>query len=67
MAIKAVNQIDVIDLTDGYSVILTNDNYTFLGTTTAVNGTQTTSTKTPYSKDSVVTATLETQLKSVYI
>ena len=45
MAIKAVNQIDVIDLTDGYSVILTNDNYTFLGTPTAVNGTQTTSTK----------------------
>lgn len=45
MAIKAVNQMDVIDLTDGYSVILTNDNYTFLGTTTAVNGTQTTSTK----------------------
>ena len=45
MAIKAANQIDVIDLTDGYSVILTNDNYTFLGTTTAVNGTQETSTK----------------------
>lgn len=45
MAIKAVNQIDVIDLTDGYSVILTNDNYTFLGTTNAVNGTQTTTTK----------------------
>ena len=45
MAIKAVNQIDVIDLTDGYSVILTNENYTFLGTTNAVNGTQTTTTK----------------------
>lgn len=45
MAIKAVNQIDVIDLTDGYSVILTNDNYTFLGTTNSVNGTQTTTTK----------------------
>lgn len=45
MEIKAVNQIDVIDLTDGYSVILTNENYTFLGTTNAVNGTQTTSTK----------------------
>lgn len=45
MAIKAVNQIDVIDLTDGYSVILTNDNYTFLGTTTSVNGTQTTTTQ----------------------
>lgn len=45
MAIKAVNQIDVIDLTDGYSVVLTNENYTFLGTTNAVNGTQTTTTK----------------------
>lgn len=45
MAIKAVNQIDVIDLTDGYSVILTNDNYTFLGTTNSVNGTQQTTTK----------------------
>ena len=45
MTIKAVNQIDVIDLTDGYSVVLTNENYTFLGTTNAVNGTQTTTTK----------------------
>lgn len=45
MAIKAVNQIDVIDLTDGYSIVLTNDNYTFLGTTTSVNGTQTTTTQ----------------------
>lgn len=45
MAIKAVNQIDVIDLTDGYSVVLTNDNYTFLGTTNSVNGTQTTTTQ----------------------
>ena len=45
MAIKAINQIDVIDLTDGYSVILTNDSHTFLGTTTSVNGTQTTTTQ----------------------
>lgn len=45
MTIKAVNQIDVIDLTDGYSVVLTNDNYTFLGTTNTVNGTQTTTTQ----------------------
>lgn len=45
MAIKASNQIDLIDLTDGYSVILTNDNYTFLGTTNSVSGTQTTTTK----------------------
>lgn len=45
MGIKAVSQVDVIDLTDGYSVVLTNDNYTFLGTTNAVNGTQTTTTQ----------------------
>ena len=45
MAIKAVNQIDVIDLTDGYSVVLTSDSHTFLGTTTSVNGTQTITTQ----------------------
>lgn len=45
MAIKAVNQIDVIDLTDGYSVVLTSESHTFLGTTTSVNGTQTTTTQ----------------------
>lgn len=45
MAIKAVNQIDVIDLTDGYSVVLTSDSHTFLGTTTSVDGTQTTTTQ----------------------
>ena len=43
--IKASNQIDLIDLTDGYSVVLTNDNHTFLGTTDSVNGTQTATTK----------------------
>lgn len=45
MAIKASNQVDLLDLTDGYSVVLTNDNYTFLGTTNSVNGTQTTTCK----------------------
>ena len=45
MAIKASNQVDLLDMTDGYTVILTNDNYTFLGTTTTVNGTQTTTTQ----------------------
>lgn len=45
MAIKATAQIDLIDLTDGYSVFLTNDNVTFLGTTSAVNGTQTATTQ----------------------
>lgn len=44
MAVKASNQVSVIDLTDGYSVILSNDNYTFLGDTDSVNGNQTTST-----------------------
>lgn len=42
MAVKASSQTTLIDLTDGYSVILTNDNYTFLGTTNSVSGTQTT-------------------------
>lgn len=42
MATKASNQITLIDLTDGYSVVLTNDSYTFLGTTNSVSGTQTT-------------------------
>lgn len=42
MAVKASNQITLIDLTDGYSVILTNENYTFLGTTNSVSGTQVT-------------------------
>lgn len=42
MAIKASNQITLIDLTDGYSVILTNENHTFLGDTDSVSGTQST-------------------------
>ena len=41
MANKASAQIDLIDLTDGYSVILTSDSTTFLGTTNSVSGTQT--------------------------
>lgn len=44
MAIKAQNQITLIDLTDGYSVVMTNEAYTFLGTETSVSGTQTTTT-----------------------
>ncbi|MEG1426046.1 MAG: hypothetical protein RSC76_00005, partial [Oscillospiraceae bacterium] len=42
MAIRASNQLSVLDLTDGYSVILTNESHTFLGTTNSVSGTQTT-------------------------
>ena len=40
MAAKASSQVTLIDLTDGYSVIMTLDNYTFLGTTNSVSGTQ---------------------------
>ena len=39
-AVKASNQVDVLDITDGYSVILTCESYTFLGDTDSVNGTQ---------------------------
>ena len=35
MAIKSSDQISIVDITDAYSVILTNDSYTFLGTTNA--------------------------------
>lgn len=41
MPVKASSQATLIDLTDGYSVIMTLDNYTFLGTTNSVSGTQT--------------------------
>ncbi|MBQ6326327.1 MAG: hypothetical protein IJI26_09715 [Clostridia bacterium] len=33
MAIRTSDQISIVDLTDGYSVILTNDSHTFLGDT----------------------------------
>ena len=37
MAIKSADQISIVDLTDGYSVILTSDGYTFPGSTNAAN------------------------------
>lgn len=40
MAIKASSQLTVIDLTDAYSVVMTNENHTWTGTTTGVSGTQ---------------------------
>ena len=40
MANKASNQVTLIDLTDGYSVVMTNESHTFLGTTNSVSGTQ---------------------------
>lgn len=44
MAVKASNQLTLIDLTDAYSVILTNDNHTWMGDTDSVSSTQTTTT-----------------------
>lgn len=35
MAIKTADQISIVDVTDAYSVILTNDSYTFPGSTSA--------------------------------
>lgn len=40
MAVKATNQIDLIDLTDGYTINLSSDGHTFIGTENGVNGTQ---------------------------
>lgn len=61
MAIKASTQIDLIDLTDGYAVNLSNDNHTFQGTTNAVNGTQTITSKiTAMCGSNIVACTLGT-------
>ena len=35
MAIKSADQISIVDVTDAYSVILTSESHTFLGTTSA--------------------------------
>lgn len=43
--IKAQSQLTLIDLTDAYSVIMTNESHTWLGDTSAVNGTQSTTTQ----------------------
>ena len=43
MAIKSSDQISIVDITDAYSVILSNESHTFLGTTnTAKSGSTTT-------------------------
>ena len=44
MAIKSSDQISLVDLTDGFSVILTNDSYTFPGSTNAAKAGSTTTT-----------------------
>ena len=44
MAIKSSDQISIVDLTDGYSVILTNDSFTFPGSASAAKAGSTTTT-----------------------
>ena len=44
MAIKSSDQLTVLDLTDGVSVILTNDSHTFPGSTGAALASSTTTT-----------------------
>ena len=42
MAIKSSDQLTIVDLTDAYSVVLTNDSHVFLGDTSSVASTQST-------------------------
>ena len=44
MAIKSSDQISIVDLTDGYSVMLTNDSFNFAGSTDAAKAGSTTTT-----------------------
>lgn len=44
MAIKSSDQISIVDLTDGFSVILTNDSFIFPGSTSAAKAGNTTTT-----------------------
>ena len=59
MAIKAADQISVVDLTDGYSVILTNDSYTFPGSTSAATAGSTTTTVAAMCGSSQVAASVD--------
>ncbi len=45
MAEKAANQVTIVDVTDAYSVILTNDAHTFVGSTSTLGTAQSTTTQ----------------------
>lgn len=45
MAVKASNQLTLIDLTDGYTIVLTNEAHTFIGGTSSLASTQTATTQ----------------------
>ena len=59
MAIKSSDQISIVDLTDGYSVILTNDSFTFAGSTNAALAGSTTTTVVAMCGSSQVPATVD--------
>ena len=61
MAIKASDQISMVDLTDGYSVNLTMDSFTFAGDQAKVKSTQSFSTTiSGYCGTNAVAATVDT-------
>ena len=45
MTVKAVNQATIVDVTDAYSVLLTNDSHTFVGSTSTLGTAQSTTTQ----------------------
>lgn len=58
MAIKSADQISIVDVTDAYSVILTNESHTFAGTTSAAKAGTATTTIMAMCGASVVNATV---------
>lgn len=58
MAVRSADQISIIDVTDAYSVILTNESHTFAGTTSAAKAGTATTTVMAMCGSSVVNATV---------
>lgn len=58
MAVKSADQLTIIDVTDAYSVILTNESHTFAGTTSAAKAGTATTTVMAMCGSSVVNATV---------
>ena len=66
MAIRTSDQISIVDLTDGYSVNLSSDAFTFAGDTTKVKSTQTfTTVVQAYCGSSAVSAAVDTRSLSL--
>lgn len=58
MAVRSADQISIIDVTDAYSVILTNESHTFAGTTSAAKAGTATTTVMAMCGSSAVNATV---------